>query len=113
MSCDYFFERKRGDTVPFEITVKVRATGQPADITGYSFTMTADPEENPANGDNNIFSLAGTINDPLTGVVQFQPQEADVDYVGDYWFDIEYRPPAGTKETLVKDRILFEQDITK
>ena len=71
--------RKRGDTYADEITVKSKATGLPINITGYTFTMTLDPEKSPATAANNLYSLTGTIVDAPNGRVEFAPSALQAD----------------------------------
>ena len=42
-------QRKRGDTFGEEFQVVSETTGQPIDITGFTFLMTVDPDDNPTD----------------------------------------------------------------
>lgn len=106
--------RKRGDTYADEITVKSKATGLPINITGYTFTMTLDPEKSPATAANNLYSLIGTIVDAPNGRVEFAPTAVQADQVpGLYYYDVQMVDGAGRKRTILLDKYKYEQDISK
>lgn len=106
--------RKRGDTYADEITVKSKATGLPINITGYTFKLTVDPKKDPLTADNNLFSITGTILNPIAGTVEFAPSEPQSDQVpGTYYYDIEMIDGAGRVRTIELDKYVFTQDITK
>lgn len=106
--------RKRGDTYADEITVKSKATGLPLDITGYTFTMTLDPEKAPATSANNLYTLTGTIIDAANGRVEFAPSALQADQPPDiYYYDVQMIDGAGRKRTILLDRYKYEQDISK
>lgn len=106
--------RKRGDTYADEITVKSKATGLPINITGYTFTMTLDPEKSPATAANNLYSLTGTIVDAPNGRVEFAPSALQADQTpGQYYYDVQMVDGAGRKRTILLDKYKYEQDISK
>jgi len=104
----------RGDTVPWTFTLK-DAAGLPINITGYSFLLTVDPDEDPTSAANNLFQLVGTIvGDPLDGVVQFSLSTLQADQVpGVYWWDLQVTDSAGKIRTAAKGQFEFKQDVTK
>lgn len=105
--------RKRGDTYADEVAVTDSA-GTAIDITGYTFTMTVDPERYPATAANNLFSLTGVITDAANGLVEFAPSAVQADQTpGRYWYDIQMTDAAGKIRTIVADRYTIQQDITK
>jgi len=109
-------EYYRGDSWPKGFTLKDKATGAALDITGCTFTMTVDPEKEPADNTNNLFSVAGIISgDPTEGKVTFTPTEVNTDQTpGKYYYDIQGEGGVlGTKRTVVKDVFKITQDITK
>lgn len=111
MAKRYFFERHRGDSKPFEITIEVDGTAE--DITGWTFRMTVSSDENPTDNTNRQFELTGSITDATNGVVQFVPSTVQMDLDPEtYWFDIE-ATVSGVVETIKKGRLLVIQDISK
>lgn len=62
--------RVTGATWPIRCTL-VDVEGAPIDVTGYTFSLTVDPNENPASSATNLFTRAGTILDAATGLIQF------------------------------------------
>lgn len=97
--------RTRGDTYPIELTLG-------ADVTGGAFLLTVDPSPRPANADNNLFQLTGTITDAAGGVVQFDVSPTDADSLGRYYYDVQMTL-AGVVYTVASGSITFVQDITK
>jgi hypothetical protein len=106
--------RFRGDTRADIINVINKSTKTAVDVTGGTFRLTVDPEENPVSAANNLFSLTGVILDPVAGKVSFTPTAAQADQVPDtYFFDIQFTDAVGTIETLGKDKYIFTQDVSK
>lgn len=106
-------ERYRGDTEPFPISLKYKATGLPFDTTGCTYVMTVDKNKDPTTTATRQFQLVGVIQgNPLDGVVHFLPSAANVDLVGDYFFDIQQTNSLGFIRTVKKDKIKFIQDLS-
>lgn len=105
--------RKRGDTYANERTVTSAKTGLPINITGYSFILTVDSMKNPSDELTKQFIINGTILDGPNGSVEFAPLLADVDKVGEYYYDIQMIDGAGRKRTIDEGSYIFTQDITK
>jgi hypothetical protein len=106
----------RGDSWPKGFTIKDKATKLPIDITGCVFTMTVDTEKDPPDDTTKLFDVAGVLDaDPLTGKVSFTPTEANTDQIpGTFYYDIQgVGGVLGTKRTVVKDKFIITQDITK
>jgi len=106
--------RKRGDTYADEITVTSETTGQPINITGYTFVLTVDPEKAPASAANNLYSITGTILDATAGRVEFAPSDVQANQLpGTYYYDIQLIDGAGRKRTIALDKYVYQQDISK
>lgn len=105
--------RKRGDTYADEFIIKSKATGAAINITGYTFTLTVDPESAPEDASNNLFSLTGTILDAAAGRVEFAPTALQADHVGKFFYDVQMVDGAGRKRTIVSAQYNFVQDIGK
>ena len=105
---------KRGDDFPSQFKI-VEDDGTTAiNITGWAFTLTVDPNKNPATDASNLFSVGGILDDALNGLVSFAPTASNTDIaVKKYWYDIQQIDGAGKKRTIVKDRFIIEMDITK
>ena len=115
MSTDYDLFRRRGDTKPFAFKFWAdKKAGVLLNLTGYSFILTVDPESAPETSANNVFSLAGVVDDAASGIVEFEPVYADVDVApGTYYYDIQVTDPDGKTDTPVLAKVKFGQDITK
>jgi hypothetical protein len=103
--------RQRGDSYPMDFTVT--ANDVPLDITGCTFTMSANPEKEPADDSENIFALTGVILEAVDGTVRFTPTEADTDHVGKFYYDVQMVDATGAKRTVQKSTLTLKQDITK
>lgn len=103
----------RGDTKPWRYTVKDSA-GAAVDITGYTFLLTVDPSDEPANSDNNLFQLTGTIIDGPAGIVEFGMSAVQADQTPSvYYYDVQMTDGAAKLHTIIKGKFTFKQDITK
>lgn len=103
----------RGDSYSKEFTLSDEDTKEAIDINGYTFTMTVDTRENPDDNTTQLFSLTGLITDASEGKVAFTPtSENNNQSAGTYFYDIQM--VIGTNiRTVVKDKYIITQDITK
>lgn len=102
------FERRRGDGYPIELTL-------PADVTGGTFLLTADPSPAPVDATNNIFQLTGNITSASSSesTIKFDLDEEHWDIApGRYYYDIQMTL-AGIPYTVAVGTITIKQDITK
>lgn len=105
-------KRFRGDTTPITGTVKLNDL--PLDVTGCAFVLTADPSRVPIDATNNLFALTGALVTPLTGAIKFPITAAQANQApGIYYFDIQLVDGTGNKQTVVLDKLIFKQDISK
>ena len=73
--------------------------------------MTVNRDKNPTNTDNQIFSITGTISDPINGVVYFTPSSIETTQTaGTYYYDI-VMVTASNPRTLVKAKFNILQGI--
>jgi hypothetical protein len=106
-------ERFRGDTVPFVVNLTLKSSGLPADTTGCTYLMTVDKNKDPITPATRQFQLTGVIiGSPLLGVVSFSPSAANVDIVGDYFYDVQQTDASGKVRTCTKAKIKFIQDLS-
>ena len=103
--------RFRGDTYPF--TIQVRLNGRVYDLTDCTLKMTVTSVEEPTT-ETPEFALDGVVASPATlGLASFAPSAANVDLLGEYYYDIQVTDANGYKHTPIKDTLTFTQDITK
>jgi hypothetical protein len=112
--------RKRGDTAPDKIFVTdPENAGAPLDVTGFSFRMTVNTEQDPDPVGppiigTEIATINGTITNPSGGEVEFPWSAGDADQVAeDYFYDIEQTDTTGRILTIAKERYQFQQDVSK
>lgn len=104
--------RYRGDTSPIRGVVALNDL--PLDVTGCSFTLTADPSKTPTTAINNLFTLTGTLVNAATGELSFPITAPQADQLpGKYYYDIQMTDALGLKTTIALDKFVFLQDITK
>ncbi len=106
--------RTRADTWPVLIAI-VDANSAAIDVTGFSYTLTVDPEPDPVDATNNLFSQAGTLSTPLSGFVDFPMADPGpgATVPGCYFYDIEQTDTGGEIVTIQKGEWVVEQDVTK
>ena len=108
-------DRKRGDTFPIELTIYVsdEVAALPLDITGATgLLLTVDPSRSPEDDSNNLFQLEGNILDAPAGSLQFPVADADADFVGKFFYDVQITLD-GYRMTVASGRYILRQDITK
>lgn len=105
--------RKRGDTYSDVYTLKSKSTKSAINITGYSFILTLDPHQNPIDASNNVYQIVGIITDVINGIVSFSPTDAQVNLIGEYFYDVQMIDGASKKRTIDSGTYIFTQDITK
>ncbi len=104
--------RFRGDTFP--IVFLVTSNGSPVDITNWTFTLTIDPSDAPADAGDNVLQLTGTLTDAAGGEVTFTMTAMQADIPpGAYNYDVEGTDGAGVIRTFGVARFIINQDITK
>ena len=102
MTVDYQnITRTRGDTYPFTVTL-VDGDGVVLDLTGATFLLTVNEEEDPIVSQAPEFTLAGVVAAPLTGVIEFSMTETDADNFGRYHYDIEMTDVEGYIRTVMR-----------
>jgi len=108
------YEIKRGDSYYKEFEI-IDENDDPIPITDYTFTLTVNREKDPvAAQDPPLFSVEGVITDAANGRVAFRPTSSQTDVSPDtYWYDIEWRDTSGNIRTILKDKFIVTQDITK
>ena len=103
----------RGDNPSFSYTMKDPA-GVAIDITGFDYELTVDPSAEPANADNNLFVLTGTVPTGTDGVVQFNPTVLNhTQTPSTYFYDVQEINLGGARRTVVKGEYELQQDINK
>jgi len=101
--------RFRGDTK--DLVLKLTQDKQVFDLTGFSAVLSVSSDENPTTADYELQSNA--VANVAEGSLAFPFAAADVDLVGDYYYDIQLTDSAGKISTIRKGKMLFSQDITK
>ena len=102
----------RGDTPVFGFYLQDE-DGAIIDITGRTYTFTADTLENPTNAATNLFSISGVVTG-ASGLVTFQPASGDLDLDpnAEYYYDVQQTNGTDIR-TIIKGSITIVQDITK
>lgn len=101
------YEQKRGDLYPIEVVFD-NVTG---DLTGATAKLTVNSLPSPGPDDAPEFEIVGTITGPKTA--EFIPQAADVDRVGQFFYEVQIVGAAGYRYSTGTARFTFGQDLVK
>ncbi len=90
------------------------SVGVAVDITSFSFKLTVNSDKEPANQDNEQFTIVGVITDAPAGKVAFSPTVLNTDITPEtYFYDVEQTDAGGAIKTLIVAKAIIVQDITK
>jgi len=104
--------RFRGDTIP--IVFNVTSNSVAVDITGWTFTLTIDPNDAPGDALDNVLQLTGVLTTPLQGEVTFTMTAIQADIPpGAYNYDVQAVDVGGVIRTFGVAKFIITQDITK
>ena len=106
--------RTRGDDHPFafQLFQVDEVTVEP--VTGFTFLMTADPNDEPVDNTNNHWQLTGVITDGANGKFEFRPTLANMDLpIDTHFYDVQMIDGGSFKRTPIRGKLIIEQDITK
>ena len=107
-------KRYRGDTHKHFFNL-FRPTGEPIDVTGYSFTLTVSTKRDPTDTTGRIITMPGVIESPTIGRISFAPtlMESSQAPIGVHFYDIQQTDAGGLIETIAKSTYEIRQDISK
>lgn len=112
---------RRGDSYTITLTIKDKSVtpSEAIDISGYSFKMTCNSEQDPTDETNQQFQVIGVVDpDQVTnkGKVSFTPTANDTDLAkATYFYDVEMTDGSGNIRTIspYKAKFKLNQDQTK
>lgn len=103
----------RGDTIPMKFQL-VDELDAAINVSGFTFLMTVDPEDEPEDTANNLFQLSGVITDAVAGEFQFAPTAVQSDQeIEVFHHDIQMIDGATKIKTIAKGKFEILPDITK
>lgn len=106
-------EYVRGDSDPIVFELWSLLDESAIDITGRTFLLTVDPEENPASPSGNLFQLTGAAITAADGTLQFPITTTQSNQTpGTYYYDIQMTTSSKLM-TIAKGKFVIVQDITK
>ena len=100
--------RTRGDTYGDGFVIVSATTGQPINITGYTFLLLLDTLKSPVGNATNIYQLAGVILNAAEGKVEFAPTAEQANLLGSYYYDIQMIDGTGRKRTISSDQYFYK-----
>lgn len=109
MAAKVAITRFRGDTDP--LVFILTKDKLPLDLTGTTFTLSVSTVSDPTTPEY-VIQLTGVVTEPLIGKVIFTPTAIQMDFVGDYFYDVEMVSGL-SKKTVVTGKFKMVQDITK
>lgn len=104
--------RKRGDTKSIGMTLK-DSDGAVIDVTGYTFSLSVNSDEEPTDVTNELFTSVGVIVDAANGKIAFPVGATEADNVGEFFYDAQLIDTATEKLTFLRGSFLMTQDIGK
>lgn len=104
--------RKRGDTKSIGMTLK-DSDGAVINVTGYTFSLSVNSDEEPLNTDNELFTSVGVLVDAVNGKISFPVGSSEADNVGEFYYDAQLIDTATEKLTFLRGAFLMTQDIGK
>lgn len=107
--------RFRGDTKGFSIYITDKK-GNAVDIASCDLLLSVSAVENPADVAEADYKMqiAGAPRTPTTlGIFDIVFTDADVDFIGNYFYDVQYTDADGKIATLDKSTWEMVQDISK
>lgn len=108
----------RGDTFAVKLAFKAydqdtRQVLGPIDITGWTFWLTLKLKEEDTDAQAVFQEVYENTVDPETGIIVPTIEPSDtVDFLGVYYYDIQYKRDSGYIKTLCKGTVEFVADIT-
>lgn len=104
----------RGDTLNLPISMVNTDTGEPQDITGWTFYFTLKSKIGNADADAEVKKDVSLHSNPTGGQTAIELTASDTaNLLGQYTYDIEFLKPDGTVTTIVEDKITFLQSVTR
>lgn len=101
----------RGDSPVIPITVL--SNGSALNVAGYTFTLTVNASDDPADDTGALFQISGTVVDGPAGRVDFQPSTINLTQTPDvYNYDVQM-VGGGSTRTILKGSFTIDPDITR
>lgn len=97
--------RTRGDTYADEFVFTNVETLEPANMTGYSFTLVVDSRSNPSDTSTQVFQILGTTD---SNVLQMTPSTEQANEVGYFHYDLQAFDPQGLRRTVAYGRYVIQ-----
>lgn len=105
--------RYRGDTVTLRVKLwEDKKAGIPFTLTDCTVVMTVDPEKEPVDDTNNLFSIIGDNEEDGVVAFAYTSLEADQD-PGNYFYDMQITDANSKTLTIPPAKYKIKQDITK
>ena len=106
--------RTRGADHPFRFQLFKADEITVEPVTGFTFLMTADPNDEPTDNSNNHWQLTGIVDDGPNGKFSFNPSVSQMDLTIDtHFYDVQMIDGGSFKRTPIRGKLIIEHDITK
>jgi hypothetical protein len=102
-------KRTRGDTK--DMLLYLKKDGIPFPMVSFAAILSVSIDSAPTEAVYVFQSVA--IVDGVLGTLTFPFTVDDVDYLGDFYYDVQVTDDLGKISTVLKGKLTFEQDITK
>lgn len=104
-------KRIKGDTYPIDLTIET-ALGEPVDLTGCTVFFTVKRNIQDADSKAMISKNVTSHNSPTTGQTSISLSASDVDYVGEFYYDIKVKFSTGIISSVFTDKFILANHVT-
>lgn len=104
-------KRIKGDTYPIDIQLE-RVDGSLIDITGSTIFFTVKRNLEDEDSDALISKDITSFSSPLTGEFSIPLISTDVDYIGEFFYDVKIKYATGLIESVFTDKFILSNHTT-
>lgn len=103
--------RIKGDTYPLDITI-LDVSGNPFPLTGCTVFFTVKRNIQDTDAQALISKNITSYTDPVNGQASIPLLASDVDYSGDFYYDVKVKNSGGVITSAFKDKFCLVEHIT-
>lgn len=104
-------KRVKGDTYPLEIEITTSADVA-VDLTGSTVFLTVKRNLQDTDAQALISKSVTSHTSPTTGNTQFTLLAADVDYIGEFYYDVKIKDSTGVISSVITDKFILLDHVT-
>ena len=104
-------KRIKGDTYSLDVTI-TNTSDEPIDLTGCTVFFTVKRNLQDTDAQAIINKTVTSFTSPTTGDVSFTLLAADVDYVGEFYYDVKIKAVSGIITSVINDKFILLDHVT-